>query len=200
MARAGTGPDQQSLGFKNQHHRRSSNLERGTREFDQWVVGEGADLPEPSPLKSPHLWGFAGVDNSKGLAFVLEAGDTWLYELTDSPFLRPYVSGEDLGSRPPGVFKRWVIDCGDLSLEAVQSLHEPTSRFLDEVVRPTRTSEDLKSHKGLADRWWQFASPRVQQFERVTPTRLASSFRRWPLRAPGSGRNDDLLHEQGDRA
>lgn len=130
-------------------------------------LNEDAKLSDPTPLEPPDFWCFVGVDNSKGTAFVLKPGDSWLEQLQDSPFLRAYVSGEDLGARPPGYFKRWVIDCGDASLETVRREHALTYEFLDKVVRPTRQPADLSSYKGLADRWWQFWNTRGPQFERL---------------------------------
>ncbi len=130
-------------------------------------LSEGADTPPPRVLEPPDLWGFAGVDNSRGKALVLKPGDPWLERLRDSPFLRPYVSGEDLGARPPGQFTRWVIDCGDASLDEVRSKDETTYEFLVDVVRPTRGSDELKSYRGLAERWWQFWNTRVEQFKRA---------------------------------
>ncbi|MGB3411186.1 MAG: hypothetical protein WBA45_08300 [Microthrixaceae bacterium] len=124
---------------------------------------------EPKALAKPDLWAFAGVDNSRGAGFLVDVDDPWLLRLRqeNSRFVRPYISGEDLGARPLGDIERWVVDTGDSSLEEVRAADPSVYSFLTEVVLPTRTPELLSPYKGLADRWWQFWNHRASQFRRL---------------------------------
>ena len=126
----------------------------------------------PQELANPDLWAFAGVDNSRGSAFVLAGDDPWIGEISDigSSLLRPYVSGEDLGARPMGVHERWVVDAGDASIQQIEINDPLVYTFLKEVVEETRTPEILKSYPGLANRWWQFCRPTSAQFGDFAPS------------------------------
>jgi hypothetical protein len=115
------------------------------------------------------LWGFKGSDNSKGMSFVLSTHDRWFERLkaANSPFLRPYITGEDITA---GTYKnppRYVIDCMDLPLHQVQVTCAETRAFLDSEVRPSRLVEHLKSYPGLSDRWWQMWNHRAEQYREL---------------------------------
>ena len=58
-------------------------------------------LPAVSPLDPPDLWGFEGVHNGKGAAFVLGVEEVRATGLSVSGLLRPYISGEDIGAASP---------------------------------------------------------------------------------------------------
>jgi hypothetical protein len=128
--------------------------------------------PEPYCL-ADSLWGFKGSDNSKGMAFVLSTQDEWFERLqaAQSPFLRPYITGEDITAgtyrNPP----RYVIDCMDLSLQQVKASCTETFAFL-EVVRLTRSPDKLKSYPGLSDRWWQMWNHRAEQYRELRKEEL----------------------------
>lgn len=123
---------------------------------------------EPKPL-SDALFAFAGVDNSKGLAFVITEQHPWFERLRSerNSLLRPYITGDDITSAALTRFDRWALDIADMSLEAVAKKWPLAHRFVVEVVEPTRTVQSLKSYKGLIDRWWQFWNHRADQMRRL---------------------------------
>lgn len=123
---------------------------------------------EPKPLRNA-LFAFAGVDNSKGLAFVVTEDHPWFERLRSErdSLLRPYVTGNDITSTALRRTERWALDISDLPLEAIAKKWPVAHRFLLEVVKPTRTPQELKSYKGLVDRWWQFWNHRADQIRRL---------------------------------
>lgn len=112
---------------------------------------------------------FEGVNNSKGLAFVITEDHPWFGRLRaerDS-LLRPYITGNDITSTSLTRVERWALDVADLSLEAIEEKWPIAHRFLVDIVKPTRTPKELKSYKGLIDRWWQFWNHRAEQMRRL---------------------------------
>lgn len=126
---------------------------------DGWEPKALADTP----------FAFAGVDNSKGLAFVLTEDHPWFERLRSESgsLLRPYITGNDITSTSLTRVERWALDLADLSLEGIENEWPIAYRFLVGVVKPTRTSKELKSYKGLVDRWWQFWNHRAAQMRRL---------------------------------
>ena len=125
---------------------------------------------EPRPVPEP-LFSFAGVDNSKGLAFVISDDDSWFdsLKLEANSLLRPYITGNDITSGALNTIKRWALDIGDSDLADIRMSHPTVFRFLTEVVQPTRTAKALKSYKGLFDRWWQFWNHRAGLIRHLRP-------------------------------
>jgi hypothetical protein len=123
---------------------------------------------EPKPLADA-LFAFAGVDNSKGLAFVITGQHPWFERLRSErdSLLRPYVTGNDITSTALRRVERWALDIGDLSLDEVAKTWPIAHRFVVDVVKATRTPQELKSYKGLVDRWWQFWNHRADQMRRL---------------------------------
>lgn len=123
---------------------------------------------EPKPLRDA-LFAFAGVDNSRGLAFVVTEDHHWFERLRSErdSLLRPYVTGNDITSTALRRIDRWALDISDLPLEAIAKKWPIAYRFLLEVVKPTRTPQELKSYKGLVHRWWQFWNHRADQIRRL---------------------------------
>lgn len=132
------------------------------------VEADDGDVFEPGVIDSP-LFTFEGVNNSKGLAFLLDSQSEWYSHLLkeNDNLLVPYVSGDDITSAPLTSPKRWCLDIGDRSLEDLEAHWPIASKFIMEVVKPTRTEEALKSYKGLYDRWWQFWNHRADQMRRL---------------------------------
>jgi len=117
---------------------------------------------EPVPL-SDHLFAFQGIDNSRGLAFMVGAE----HELTRyEDLFRPFVSGEDISQSDPMSPPRRVLDLTAWPEDRLVSLPEPVYRHLMDVVRPTRTPEELKSYPNLSKRWWTFWMTRENLFAR----------------------------------
>ena len=123
---------------------------------------------EPKALADT-LFAFAGVDNSKGLAFVLTEDHPWFERLRSESgsLLRPYITGNDITSTSLTRVERWALDLADLPLEAIENQWPIAHQFLIEIVKPTRTPKELKSYKGLIDRWWQFWNHRAAQMRRI---------------------------------
>ena len=123
---------------------------------------------EPKPLHDA-VFAFEGVNNSKGLAFVITDQHPWFDRLKseNKSLLRPYVTGDDITSGALTRLERWALDIADMSLEAVAEHWPIAHAFLTEVVEPTRTPQALKSYKGLIDRWWQFWNHRAEQMRRL---------------------------------
>lgn len=126
---------------------------------DAWVPQVLPDAP----------FAFAGVDNSKGLAFVVTPESAWFERLQREPnsLLRHYITGDDITSSALNKIDRWALDIGDRSLAEIARRWPIAHRFLNEEVRPTRTVEALKSYKGLMDRWWQFWNHRAELMRRI---------------------------------
>lgn len=123
---------------------------------------------EPQSLANA-MFGFVGVDNGKGLAFVITAEHPWFDRLRTEPksLLRPYITGKDITSSSLTRVERWALDIKDLPLQTIAENWPFAHSFLVEVVRPTRTPKELGSRKGLIDRWWQFWNHRADQMGQV---------------------------------
>ncbi|HFQ2048472.1 TPA: hypothetical protein ACHP02_000887 [Pseudomonas aeruginosa] len=115
------------------------------------------------------LFAFEGANNSKGLAFVITTENPWFEQLKNEPgsLLRPYITGDDITSSALNCIARWALDIGDLSLTEIAHRWPIAHRFLIEVVKPTRSTESLKSYEGLIDRWWQFWRHRSPMMRRL---------------------------------
>ena len=127
-------------------------------------------IPSWSPQKLKDcLFAFKGVDNSRGLAFVINEESPWFVPLSSEPssLLRPYITGDDITSFALHKFERWALDIGDSSIDSVKEKHPIAFRFLDEVVKQSRSEQELKSYKGLANRWWQFWNHRAAQMRNI---------------------------------
>jgi hypothetical protein len=139
----------------------------GHRNLDGVAVDSiAADLTasedlEPYELKS--LLTFEGVHNARGLAFVVDRANP----LTRFNVFRPYVSGEDLTQCDPRHPNRVVLDLTGWTADALDELPLEVRTFLHDVVAPTRSSVDLRSYKGLSDRWWTFWNTREEGFQAV---------------------------------
>lgn len=139
-----------------------------SRHIGPRLVEESRDQWAPRPLFDA-LFSFEGVNNSKGMAFVIDADHPWFERLRSerNSLLRPYVTGDDITTHALQAVKRWALDIGDWSLEEIHRKYPVAHRFLDEVVRATRTPQALKSYKGLIDRWWQFWNHRADLMRRL---------------------------------
>lgn len=129
---------------------------------------EAADAWMPQALPDAPF-AFEGVNNSKGLAFVITPDSPWFDRLRNEPdsLLRPYITGDDITSSALNRIERWALDIADLSLDEVRRRWPEAHRFIVDEVQPTRTVAALKSYKGLIDRWWQFWNNRVSLLARL---------------------------------
>lgn len=129
---------------------------------------EAADIWVPQVLPDAPF-AFEGVNNSKGLAFVITPDSPWYERLRNEPdsLLRPYITGDDITSSALNRIGRWALDIGDRRLNEIARRWPVAHRFITEVVQPTRTVVALKSYKGLIDRWWQFWNHRTDLTRRL---------------------------------
>lgn len=132
------------------------------------LIPESSETWQPIGI-SNSPFSFEGVNNSKGLAFLLSTDDPWYARLSkeQDTLLRPYISGEDITGSALTKVVRYALDIADLSLDDVESSWPLAAQFLEEIVQPTRTEKALKSYKGLIDRWWQFWNNRADLMRRV---------------------------------
>jgi hypothetical protein len=141
---------------------------------DHPVTSVSPSLTSAQPTDPPHrlgssLWAFKGSDNSQGSSLIVEFNSLWYCRLKNagSPFLRAYITGEDITSgtylSPP----RYVVDCLDASLEEVQRQCPLSHEFLLTVVKPNRTPEVLSPYPGMSERWWQMCRHRAPLYRQV---------------------------------
>lgn len=78
----------------------------------------------------------------------------------DSPSLaevvRPFLTGDDISSRPDLSASRAIIDFNDRSESAARRFQVPFER-VERLVRPERMKVNRKAHR---ERWWQFGDKR----------------------------------------
>lgn len=127
---------------------------------------EGVWVPKKIP-DAPFC--FFGVDNSKGLNFVVTSDSPWfeLLKCEVNSVLKPYITGDDISSSALNRVERWALEFGDLSLEQIAKNWPLAHRFLIEEVQVARTSAALKSYPGLYERWWQFWRHRSELMRRI---------------------------------
>lgn len=124
---------------------------------------------QPKVLSRFNLFVYQGVDNSKGLKFLVTNQDEWFKALRNEKdsLLRPYITGEDIADKPPSFVPRWALNLFDKNLEEISTQWPIAYDFLISVVKPERTPEALKSYKGLINRWWQFWNSRNEQSKKL---------------------------------
>ncbi|MNJ20243.1 hypothetical protein D3C77_145750 [compost metagenome] len=129
---------------------------------------EQTDAWTPKELPCP-IFSFEGVNNSKGMAFVLNAENPWFERLKEeqNSLLTPYITGDDITSYALRKSDRWALDIADRELEEIEKKWPIAFRFLTEEVQPTRTPDALKSYKGLYGRWWQFWNHRADLMRKL---------------------------------
>ena len=90
-----------------------------------------------------------------GMGFVLdpEEAKAWIAEDgRNREVLFPYLTGEDLNSRPDCSASRWVIDFVDWPLERAAGYAKPFAR-VEALVKPER---DVNPVKDRRENWWRF--------------------------------------------
>lgn len=91
-----------------------------------------------------------------GMGFVLQAAEAadWIEaDPRNSEVLLPYLTGEDLNSRPDASASRWVIDFNTRSVESAKTFELPYRR-VEQLVLPERLKNKRPARR---QRWWQFA-------------------------------------------
>ncbi len=86
-----------------------------------------------------------------------ELAQTWIDEdPRNAEVLAPYLTGEDLNSRPDGSASRWVVDFYDKPLAVAASYARPFAHITATVL-PERATNNRKVYR---DNWWQHAEKR----------------------------------------
>ena len=129
---------------------------------------ESGEVWDPQVLQDS-MFSFEGVNNSKGLAFLVTAESAWFEPLKSErdSLLRPYITGNDITSQALNTIARWALDIADRNLHDIRRRWPVAYRFLTEEVQPTRTPDAIKSYKGLYERWWQFWNHRAALMRRL---------------------------------
>jgi hypothetical protein len=102
-----------------------------------------------------------------GMGFVIDdpgEAKAWMeMDPRNAEVLFPYLSGEDLNSRPDASALRWVIDFNDMAEDKARAYYLPYQRLLDRVKpERQRTKRDgtFVLRRPLPQRWWQFGEKR----------------------------------------
>jgi hypothetical protein len=101
-----------------------------------------------------------------GMGFVLkpEEAQTLIEQnLHNREVLFPYLSGEDLNSRPDQLPSRWVINFRDWPLEQAETYPE-CMKIVREKVKPERIKNNREVYR---QRWWQYAEKRPTLYSRI---------------------------------
>ena len=103
-----------------------------------------------------------------GMGFVLSPSEAEAMIATDqrkAGVVRPYLTGEDLNSRPDSSPSRWVIDFRDWPVERARTYVDPFTR-VEGLVRPDRAKVNREAHRL---RWWQFGDKRPALYRAIAP-------------------------------
>lgn len=133
---------------------------------------------EPKELKSA-LFSFEGVNNSKGMAFIVDRNNPWFTGLKDESrsLLRPYITGDDITSSALTRVDRFALDISGFDdIRQIEDRWPYAYRFLMEIVRPTRTPEVLKNYPEIQHKWWKFVRPRIELMSRLRRSQLCISY------------------------
>lgn len=107
-----------------------------------------------------------------GLGFLLppeQAQELIIRAPRNSAVLFPYLTGEDLLSRPDQSPSRWVINFFDWPIERAREYSEPFS-IVEALVKPQRA---LNRRSQYRDRWWWFAERAVRLTKALSEHPLA---------------------------
>ena len=101
-----------------------------------------------------------------GMGFVLEPEEAQRLidkDARNRDVLFPYLTGEDLNSRPDQSPSRFVINFFDWPIE--QAIQYPDCfRIIEEKVKPERMRNNRKVYR---DRWWHFAEKRPELYRTI---------------------------------
>lgn len=97
--------------------------------------------------------------NINGIGFTLEprvAAEMIRADPRNSDVVKPYLDGEDLNNRTDGLFKRWVIDFGEMELREIESYAQPFE-WIRLNLKPYRLT--LNNKPKLQQYWWRYEAP-----------------------------------------
>lgn len=81
--------------------------------------------------------------------------------------LFPYLTGEDLNTRPAAEATRWVIDFGDRTESQAKQFRD-CWEIVDERVRPYRERQDRNKYPAMVEQWWRFWRSRRELYEAIS--------------------------------
>lgn len=113
---------------------------------------------EPVPLAENKGKCFQGP-TPVGEGFVLgerEAASLVAANASDAIVVRPYLTGDDIASRPDQSPSRWIIDFGTMPLERAAKFQAPLAIVRDRV-RPFREQSNRAAYR---EYWWRFGEAR----------------------------------------
>jgi hypothetical protein len=85
---------------------------------------------------------------------------SWLTnDVANQDCLFPYLTGEDLNSRPDSSASRWVIDFNELPASEAKKWPE-LWQHLHRQVRPERMLKDASKYPRMVNEWWKFWNSR----------------------------------------
>ncbi|TGS92709.1 hypothetical protein EN814_24010 [Mesorhizobium sp. M2D.F.Ca.ET.171.01.1.1] len=78
----------------------------------------------------------------------------------------PYVGGTDLNSHPRHRSSRYVIDLGDMDVDAARSKYPDLLQIIEERVKPQRDADNRESYRKY---WWRFAERQPSMLAAIRP-------------------------------
>lgn len=126
-----------------------------TNGITSFLTSEGTICGDPHRLKANESKSFQG-SIVLGMGFVLapEAARRLIdKDSRNKNVLFPYLTGEDLNSRPDQSPSRWVINFFDWPVERAME-YPDCFRIIEETVKPERMKNKRKERR---DKWWQYA-------------------------------------------
>lgn len=121
---------------------------------------DGATEPEDLPARLAENAGVSFIGCTiVGKGFVLEPVEARRWLASDAALtavVRPFLTGDDISSRPDLSASRSIIDFNDRSESEAQRFELAYER-VEREVRPERMKVNRKAHR---DRWWQFGDKR----------------------------------------
>ena len=130
-----------------------------------FLTPPGTVSGNPYRLKANESKSFIG-SYVLGMGFVLEPEEAQHLidkDARNRDVLFPYLTGEDLNSRPDQSPSRFVINFFDWPIE--QAIQYPDCfRIIEEKVKPERMRNNRKVYR---DRWWHFAEKRPELYRTI---------------------------------
>ena len=127
---------------------------------------QDAIASSPFTLASQEGKAFRGTE-PKGLGFVLEfheAEDLLQVNPRNADIIFPYLTGQDLYSRPDQSSSRKIIDFSEWPLEKAQGYPEPFER-VKRLVKPYRDTITKQIHESD---YWKFWDKRLDKYEMIS--------------------------------
>lgn len=145
-------------------------------------------VPGARSVREPPAWMPHGHQATIVLGKALVVGEQEAARLVAADprlaaWVRPYLSGEDLVSRPGSASSRFVLDLGAVDLATLQAVPALAERLA--LVRAER-DDQLAKYPQLAARWWGFLNPVDRLYDALAGREQAIAFSKhakyiWPV-------------------